>query len=44
MVVERTIGWFNRCRGIIIRHEKKAGTHFVVEERAQEFPDYDGGG
>jgi putative transposase len=23
-VVERTIGWFNRCRGILVRYEKKA--------------------
>ena len=24
-VVERTIAWLNRCRGILIRYEKKAG-------------------
>ena len=23
-VVERTIGWLNRCRGILVRYEKKA--------------------
>ena len=29
-VVERTIAWLNRCRGIIIRYEKKAENYLAV--------------
>lgn len=28
-VVERTIGWLNRCRGILIRYEKKAENYLA---------------
>lgn len=33
-VVERTIGWLNRCRGIIIRYEKKAENYLAVVKLA----------
>jgi putative transposase len=33
-VVERTIGWLNRCRGIIIRYEKKAKNYLAVVQFA----------
>lgn len=33
-VVERTIGWLNRCRGIIIRYEKKAENYLAVVQFA----------
>ena len=33
-VVERTIGWLNRCRGIIIRYEKKAANYLAVVKLA----------
>ena len=33
-VVERTIGWLNRCRGIIIRYEKKAQNYLAVVQLA----------
>ena len=33
-VVERTIGWLNRCRGIIIRYEKKAENYRAVVQLA----------
>lgn len=33
-VVERTIGWLNRCRGIIIRYEKKAENYLAVVQLA----------
>jgi putative transposase len=29
-VVERTIAWLNRCRGIIIRYEKKAENYLAA--------------
>src|SRR5258708_190910 len=29
-VVERTFGWLNRCRGILIRWEKKASNYLGV--------------
>ena len=29
-VVERTIGWLNRCRGILVRYEKKAENYLAV--------------
>jgi transposase len=29
-VVERTFGWLNRCRGILIRWEKKASNYLAV--------------
>ena len=29
-VVERTFGWLNRCRGILIRWEKKANNYLAV--------------
>jgi putative transposase len=33
-VVERTISWLNRCRGILIRYEKKAGNYLAVVQLA----------
>ena len=33
-VVERTIGWLNRCRGIIIRYEKKAENYLAAVQLA----------
>jgi putative transposase len=33
-VVERTIGWLNRCRGILIRYEKKAENYLAVVQLA----------
>ncbi len=33
-VVERTIGWLNRCRGILIRYEKKAENYLVAVQLA----------
>ncbi len=33
-VVERTIGWLNRCRGIIIRYEKKAKNYLGAVQLA----------
>jgi hypothetical protein len=33
-VVERTIGWLNRCRGILIRYEKKAENYRGVVQLA----------
>ena len=33
-VVERTIGWLNRCRGILIRYEKKAENYPAVVQLA----------
>lgn len=33
-VVERTISWLNRCRGIIIRYEKKAENYLAVVQLA----------
>ena len=33
-VVERTIGWLNRCRGILIRYEKKAENYLAAVQLA----------
>ncbi len=33
-VVERTIAWLNRCRGILIRYEKKAENYLAVVQLA----------
>jgi putative transposase len=33
-VVERTIGWLNRCRGVLIRYEKKAENYLGVVQLA----------
>lgn len=33
-VVERTIAWLNRCRGILIRYEKKAQNYLAVVQLA----------
>jgi putative transposase len=33
-VVERTISWLNRCRGILIRYEKKAENYLAVVQLA----------
>ncbi len=33
-VVERTIGWLNRCRGILIRYEKKAENYLAIVQLA----------
>ena len=33
-VVERTIAWLNRCRGIIIRYEKKAENYLAAVQLA----------
>ena len=33
-VVERTIGWLNRCRGILIRYEKKTENYLAVVQLA----------
>jgi putative transposase len=33
-VVERTIAWLNRCRGIIIRYEKKVENYLAVVQLA----------
>lgn len=29
-VVERTIGWLNRCRGILVGYEKKAENYLAI--------------
>jgi len=33
-VVERTIGWLNRCRGVLIRYEKKAENYLATVQLA----------
>lgn len=33
-VVERTIGWLNRCRGILVRYEKKAENYLGAVQLA----------
>ena len=33
-VVERTIGWLNRCRGILVRYEKKGENYLAVVQLA----------
>jgi putative transposase len=33
-VVERTISWTNRCRGILVRYEKKAGNYLGMIQLA----------
>ena len=33
-VVERTIGWLNRCRGVLVRYEKKAENYLGVVQLA----------
>ena len=33
-VVERTIAWLNRCRGILVRYEKKAENYRAVVQLA----------
>ena len=33
-VVERTIAWLNRCRGILVRYEKKAQNYLAVVQLA----------
>ena len=33
-VVERTIAWLNRCRGILVRYEKKAENYLAVVQLA----------
>lgn len=33
-VVERTIGWLNRCRGILVRYEKKAENYLAAVQLA----------
>lgn len=33
-VVERTISWLNRCRGILVRYEKKAANYLGVLQLA----------
>jgi putative transposase len=33
-VVERTIGWLNRCRGILVRYEKKGENYLGVVQLA----------
>ena len=33
-VVERTIAWLNRCRGILVRYEKKAANYLAVVQLA----------
>jgi putative transposase len=33
-VVERTISWLNRCRGILIRYEKKGENYLAVVQLA----------
>lgn len=33
-VVERTISWLNRCRGILVRYEKKAENYLAVVQFA----------
>ena len=33
-VVERTIAWLNRCRGVIIRYEKKSENYLAVVQLA----------
>jgi putative transposase len=34
-VVERTLGWLNRCRGILVRYEKKAENYLAVVQLAR---------
>ena len=33
-VVERTISWLNRCRGVLVRYEKKAENYLAVVQLA----------
>ena len=33
-VVERTIAWLNRCRGILVRYEKKSENYLAVVQLA----------
>ena len=33
-VVERTISWLNRCRGVLVRYEKKARNYLAVVQLA----------
>jgi putative transposase len=33
-VVERTISWLNRCRGILVRYEKKAANYLAIVQLA----------
>lgn len=33
-VVERTISWLNRCRGILVRYEKKAENYLAIIQLA----------
>ena len=33
-VVERTIGWLNKCRGLLVRYEKKAENYLGMTELA----------
>lgn len=33
-VVERTIGWLNRCRAILVRHDKKAQNYLAFLQLA----------
>ena len=33
-VVERTISWLNRCRGILVRYEKKAENYLGIIQLA----------
>ena len=33
-VVERTIGWLNRCRGVLVRYEKKAENYLAAVQLA----------
>ncbi len=29
-VVERTLGWLSKCRGVLVKHEKKARYYFAL--------------
>lgn len=31
-VVERALGWFSKCRGLLVRYEKKAGNYLGLME------------
>lgn len=33
-VVERTIGWLNKCRALLVRYDKKAGNYLGLTELA----------
>ena len=33
-VVERTLGWLSKCRGILVRYEKKAGNYLGLIQLA----------